>query len=264
MMKKFVYLILLIAVCISGCTSRSEPNAASADSVNLRGVADIQDPKVKHCPDAEIDYIDALMWNDIQYRHIGETDSIFTSQDVSKLVKGKELGEIGYTLADNACMGYKMKSGDATFLPKGTKVYEVVGYKSTFRLLAGEKLYQSDGNPKAHTVSDVYDIEGRVSKISFESTYDGHHLSYFTEEAVSEFIEEYLALEYVGFDEIYKKGKGLGDTGRQFLRIHLDDGTSFRISYWTEENLISPGAAGTDKLKTITILYMIGPFIGIH
>jgi hypothetical protein len=224
-------LVVILLLLITACGSKSQYNA-------------------KDCPDAEIDYIDALMWNDMKYQYIGEESYL---KEVPKVGKGKEVGEIDYTLSDNACMGYKMKNGDATFLPKGTKVYEVEGYKSTFRLVAGEKMYQSNDNPKAKTVSDVYDIQGKVSKISFESTNDGHHISDFSEEVEKKFIEEYLALEYVGFDVIYKRGKGLGDKGKEFLRIHLDDGTSFRISYWTEENLISPGAVGTNRLKTITL-----------
>lgn len=242
-MRKKVILMIFSLVLVTACASTE---------IHQNVLMETNDLKIKECPDADIDYIDALKWNDILYDYVEETVSN-TSQDASKVAKGREVGEIGYTLVNNACMGYKMKNGDATFLPIGTKVYEVEGYKPTFRLLAGDKLYQSNGNPEAATVSEVFDIEGRVSKISFESTDDGRHISYFTEEASKEFIEEYLSLKYVGFDEIYKKGKGLGDKGRAFLRIHLDDGTSFRISYWTEENLISPGAVGTDRLKTITL-----------
>lgn len=249
-MTIMVVLLLLFTAC--GSKSDEENQDSRSKETPEQVLLETKDYNVKDCPDAEIDYIDALMWNDISYHYVGD-EVLITSKEASKVGKGKEVGEIKYTLADNACMGYEMKNGDATFLPKGTKVYEVEGYKSDFRLFAGEKLYQSNGNPKAQTVSDVYDIRGKVSRISFESTNDGHHISDFSEDAVKEFIEEYLALEYVGFDEIYKRGKGLGDKGKVFLRIHLDDDTSFRISYWTEENLIIPGAVGTDKLKTITI-----------
>ncbi|MGM0885002.1 MAG: hypothetical protein ACQEXQ_28665 [Bacillota bacterium] len=244
-------MLMVILLLFTACGSKSyEENQVSEGKETPKQVLLEAKNNVKDCPDAEIDYIDALMWNDISYDYVG--DETF-SKEALKVGKGKEVGEIDYTLSDNACMDYKMKNGDATFLLEGTKVYEVEGYKSTFRLIAGEKLYQSNGNPNAKIVSDVYDIQGKVSKISFESTNDGHQISVFTEEAEKEFIEEYLALEYVGFDEIYKRGKGLGDKGKEFLRIHLDDDTSFRISYWTEENLISPGAVGTDRLKTITL-----------
>ncbi|MBW5447652.1 hypothetical protein GE107_16465 [Cohnella sp. CFH 77786] len=240
-------LMVFLLVLVAACSSKS----VETKDIEMKDV-ETKVPDVKNCPDAEIDYIDAFMWNDINYVHVGETASI-PSPDASKVAKGKEVGEIGYTLTGHACMGYQMQNGDATFLPIGTKVYEAAGYKGSFRLLAGDKLYQANGNPKAKTVSDVYDMKGRVSRVSFESTNDGHLISYFSEEASKEFIDEYLALEYIGFDEIYKMGNGLGDEGKEFLRIHLNDGTSFRISYWTKENLISPGAAGTERLKTITL-----------
>ena len=61
-------------------------------------------------------------------------------------------------------------------------------------------------------------------------------------------MEEFLSLEYVGFDSIYDKIKHSNST---LLRIHLNDGTSFRISYWFEENIINPGAFGTEEMKKI-------------
>lgn len=199
---------------------------------------------VRNCPDGVIDYVHALYMNDIHYTRNYESD-------ISKLEKGKEMGEVNYMLSGDACSDYQMKNGDATLLQKGTKIYQVKGYDPNYRLLADGQLYEADKNPNAKTVADFYDIEGRVEKISFESTEDGSYIKDFSNDAANEFMEEFLKLDYVGFDEVYKKANGLSDVNRVFLRIHLKDGTSFRVGYWMDQKVITPGAYATDRMKEI-------------
>ncbi|HHY73383.1 MAG TPA: hypothetical protein GX497_09170 [Bacillus bacterium] len=81
-----------------------------------------------------------------------------------------------------------------------------------------------------------------------ESSYDGRHLLDFDDKQTEEFAKEFLSLEYVGFDNIYEK---IRHSNGSPLRIYLDDGTSFRISYWFEKNAINPGAFGTETMKGI-------------
>ncbi|MEW9673887.1 hypothetical protein ABLT31_34445 [Ammoniphilus sp. 3BR4] len=197
--------------------------------------------EVRNCPDAIIDYVHAIKWNDISYNANYESDT-------SQLQKGNKVGEVGYMLSGDACSGYRMKNGDATLLPKGTEIFEVKGYRSDFRLMAGEHLYEADNNPKATKVADIYDISGRVVKVSFESTIDGSHISDFTLDASKAFIDEYLGLDYVGMEEVYKKKTG---DNRTFLRIHLKDGTSLRVVYWVDDNMITPGAFTTERMNHI-------------
>lgn len=236
--------LLIIFLLLTACHTNNEEHQFSSNKDNLKPVL-FGSKDAKTCPDAIIDYIDALRWNDIMYHYIAEAN---IEQD-----KGAELGEISYTLLQHACMDYKMKNGDATFLPVGTKLYEADNYKSTFRIIAGGKVYQVDRNPTAKIVADVYDIQDKVIQISIESTIDGKQISVFTEEATKQFIEEWLALEYVGFEKIYKSGVSLGDDGKHFLRIHLNDNTSFRIVYWIKENIISRDTFGTDSLKQLVL-----------
>ncbi|UUZ79678.1 hypothetical protein LJK88_31930 [Paenibacillus sp. P26] len=169
--------------------------------------------------------------------------------DLSNLRRGKKLGEV-HMLSGNACLGldYRMKDGDATLLPEGTAIYEVVGYKPEYRLLANGELYEASGHPDAKTIGDVYDIAGKTAKVSFEGAGDGSPVSEFTAETALQFAEEYLRSPFVGFDEIYKTHPG-GDP--VILRIRLKDGSSFRVSYWLDANAITPGAFGTDRLRTI-------------
>lgn len=63
-------------------------------------------------------------------------------------------------------------------------------------------------------------------------------------------MNELLPLRYVGFDEVYKKSKH--ETGI-FLRVHLQDGTSFRMVYYPKANAFSAGAFGTEKIQSLIV-----------
>ncbi|MGD6842574.1 hypothetical protein ACQCVH_08615 [Bacillus infantis] len=196
-------------------------------------------------PNAVIEWADVLMVNGIKYE--GGDEGLSEGEAPEK---GKKIGEVTYTLADNACLGHKLKNGDAAFLPVGTEIYEIAGYRSDFRVLAGNQVYQVSENNKAKILSDLLDIKGKVVKMSLESDYDGSHISDFTEQETTEFIGDFLSLEYVGFDKVYKKIKG---DRRVFLRIHLKDGSSFEMGYWLDENVLNVGAVGTERMKEIVM-----------
>ncbi|MEN8702303.1 hypothetical protein [Bacillus infantis] len=196
-------------------------------------------------PNAVIEWVDVLMVNGIKYE--GEDEGLSEGEAPEK---GKKIGEVTYTLADNACLGHKLKNGDAAFLPVGTEIYEIAGYRSDFRVLSGNQVYQVSENNKAKILSDLLDIKGKVTKMSLESDYDGSHISDFTEQEKTDFIGDFLSLEYVGFDKVYKKIKG---DRKVFLRIHLKDGSSFRIGYWLDENVLNVGAVGTERMKEIVM-----------
>ncbi|WP_256336753.1 hypothetical protein [Paenibacillus sp. OK060] len=163
---------------------------------------------------------------------------------------GGKVGEVTYMLNEHACTDHVTKNGDAAFLPIGTVVYELKGYKAHYRVVANNKIYEVKENPDAKTMGDLLDIEGKVEKVSLESGNDGSTIGDFPQEAASEFMNELLPLQYVGFDEVYKKAKH--DTGI-FLRVHLQDGTSFRMVYYPKANAFTAGAFGTEKLKSLIV-----------
>lgn len=200
---------------------------------------------VSGCPDAEISWVDVLMINDIKYE--GEDEGLSEGE---ALEKGQKIGEVNFRLAGNACSNHRLKNGDAAFLPVGTEIYELVGYDSSFRVVADNQVYQVRENKKAKTIADLLDIKGKVAKMSLESDYDGSHISDFTEQETIHFIEDFLSLEYLGIEQVHKK---IESDNRVFLRIHLKDGSSFEIVYWLDENVLNLGAFGTEKMKNIVV-----------
>ncbi|WP_139490367.1 hypothetical protein [Brevibacillus dissolubilis] len=197
----------------------------------------------RKCPDAIIDWVDMVMINDIRYSGLSDEE-----MGKMPLMKGKKLGTVTYKMADNACSDHQMKNGDAAFLPVGTELYELQGYDPSFRILANGRVYQVNTNPQAKTVADLYDIEGKVSGISIRSEEDGSYLADFTPQATEEFVREYLAQPYVGFDKVY--GDGL-DGKQVFLRFHLKDGSSFVRVIWLDEHAMNPGNFTTPRMEAI-------------
>lgn len=192
---------------------------------------------------AIIDWVDFLMINNIKY---------YQNYDGTKAVAedqlGEKVGEVSFMLNEHACTDYKTKNGDAAFLPIGTVIYALKGYKTDFRVVADNKVYEVKDNLNAATIGDLLDIKGRVDKVSLESGQDGSLIGDFTEEASLEFIRELLTLPHVGFETVYEKTKY--ESGI-FLRVKLKDGTSFRMVYYPKANGFTAGAFGTGKLKVL-------------
>jgi hypothetical protein len=190
-----------------------------------------------------------LMIKDIKYMFNDEGSKLVNGDEI-----GKKVGEVAFMMSEHACTNHITKNGDAAFLPIGTEIYELKGYKPEFRVVADHKLYEVNENPTAKTISELLDIEGKVEKVSIESSIDGSHISNFTIEASEAFIQELLPLAYTGFDAVYEKIKFINDEeGRVFLRIYLKDGTSLRMVFYPDANVLNLGAFGTENLKKIIL-----------
>lgn len=198
-------------------------------------------------PNTIIEWVDIVQINDIKYVALDPGTYQVNEED-----KGQVMGEVSYTMADKACSNHKMKNGHAAYLGIETQIYEHTGYKSNYRVIADDTIYEVDSNDQAKTIGDLYDIEGKVVGMSIMSFYDGSHLTDLEEEHWKEFIDEFLALDYRGYDELYDK---TGNEEGTFLDIHLEDGTAVTIVYWTEANIINTGAYGNEKMKRIIELY---------
>ncbi|MED1949757.1 hypothetical protein EDM59_30720 [Brevibacillus nitrificans] len=200
--------------------------------------------EIETCVNKLAEYDGMLMWNNITY-------SKNYVSDTKGLIRDKKIGEVKFTMSGMVCPGYKMKNGDATIEQVGTPIYSVKGYSEQFRLFIGDNLYEVNDNPHAKTIGDLYDIRGKVSKVTLESIEDNSYIKDFTKDASEQFVEELLKLKYVGFQEVYKE-TGLNGN-KFFIRIYLSDNSSLLISYWSDENIITPGAITNEAFKTIVL-----------
>lgn len=243
-MRRKIFVLLAIAT-LTGCTSPSEESSVQSPSQPTQNTQSAQ--QRSECPDGIIDWIDALKINDIQYYALP-----YGTYTVEDNMKGEVIGEVTYEMDNNACSDHQMQNGDAAYISVGTEIFEFKGYDPDFRVIANNVIFEVKENEKAETIGDLYDIEGKVVGMSLRSYFDGSFITDLKEEHWPEFLDEYLALEYVGFDKIYEK---IGNEDSTFLDIHLEDGTSVRFSYWTEANVVNPGAFANERMLEIINLY---------
>jgi hypothetical protein len=112
--------------------------------------------------------LDFVTFDGIDYiRWAEEPGRALTRSDL-----GVEFATVGCSIAEDVrgC-SYGVDAG-AAFMPAGTRMYAVRGYKSEFRLAARLKgrvyLYQAWRNPRAKVGGDLFDIAGRVRTIDVQ------------------------------------------------------------------------------------------------
>lgn len=115
------------------------------------------------CPDAEIEWIDMVMINDIKYMHHFPEPS---DEDLSlSIERGSELGEVTYKMAGSACSNHKITNGDATYAEKGSSIYEIKGIPASLAVQVNDKVFVVETNKKAKTAGELYPLEGVISNI---------------------------------------------------------------------------------------------------
>ena len=199
------------------------------------------------CPDAEIEWVDMLMINDIKYEHHFPEPA---NENLSITIdKGRELGEVTYEMADKACSNHKMQNGDAAYLKEGTIIYEIKGYPTSLIVAANDVVYVARTNNKAKTVGELYPMDKLVKNIYIESTEDGRRMHTFPQSAKDKFLAAFYELKLEDIQTLNNAGKLEGT--RIFLGIELNNGVSFRQLYWVDSNTFHNGAIGTDEIKEI-------------
>ena len=107
-----------------------------------------------------LDRIDYIRWAD-------EPGRLLVREDL-----GPEFATIECSLGEDLLGCPYGVDGGAAFMPAGTRMYSVRGYRTEFRLAAVWKgrifLYQAWRNPRAKVGADLYDIAGKVSGIDVQ------------------------------------------------------------------------------------------------
>ena len=199
------------------------------------------------CPDGEIDWVDVVMIDDIQYQH-QFPDSADESVPIS-IEKGRKLGEVVYKMADSACSNHQMENGDATFLEEGTPIYEFKGYPSDLMVIAKDKVYVVDMNIKAKTAAELVPMRNLIKNIHIESTEDGERIHTFSQPSKTKFLDAWDELKLEDIESLYKDGKM--DGKRLFLEIELKNGVAIRLIYAIDSNRFNNGAIGNEKIKDV-------------
>ncbi|WP_301108127.1 hypothetical protein [Sporosarcina sp.] len=186
-----------------------------------------------------IDWVDFVKWNDNTYSANYETNELDLDWET-----GAEVGKVKYKLDGHAGANHRSKNGDAAYLPKGTKLYEIKGYDPDLRIFADGKVYEVSEAGNFETIGDFLDIQGKVKRVILQSEEDLSLVGEFSEEHTAEFIEELLALPY-------KEEYELSEGKRVFYSIELEDGSMTRSLYWPETGYMTYGGKASDRMKAI-------------
>ncbi|MFC5529845.1 hypothetical protein [Cohnella yongneupensis] len=230
----------IIGIVLVGCGAKEQQASAGPTASTVAASSTVS----YDCMSGVIiDYIDFLKFNDIMfYSEPMDGDKV----DVDALT-GAPVGEVGFTMQTQACPGHQPANGDAAFLPIGTIIYEMKGYKPYFRLIAGGRIYQSNDNPNAKNVQDVLDIAGKVGSITEESTEDGSFIREVDPAKAEAFVNQVLMLDYVDPATLALGG----NEDVKFFRIHLTDGTSYRFVFARKSLAFNFGAVGNEEIKSL-------------
>jgi len=239
MMKKLKNMILIsvFALLLSSC----------GNSTSLKGDSNSQFTSLKACPDAEIEWVDMLMIDDIKYEHHFPEPA--NENPPITIEKGRELGKVTYEMADSACSNHKMQNGDAAYLQEGTVIYEIQGYPTSLIVAANDVVYVANTNKKAETAGELYPMDQLVKNIYIESTEDGKRMHTFSQSSKDKFLAAFYELKLEDVQSLIDTGKLEGT--RIFLEIELNNGVSFRQLYWADSNTFHNGAIGNDEVKEV-------------
>jgi hypothetical protein len=178
-----------------------------------------------------IDWVDFVKLNDIQY--LQNNYSI----DANNL--GSQIGEVKFRLSGNINdPNYKAKNGDAAFLEKGSPIYTVNGYKSSFRIAVRSSnnivVYQVFNNPNAKIGADIADIFNKVEYIGInDETNDKEIIAIRDVTKINEMVDMLLKAPVNSSSRSERTGS------RYFISFHLKDGSEFKGAYWLESGQFS-------------------------
>lgn len=210
--KRFFVALIFLILLLAGCAQSSN--------------GDVEQPP----PDITIDWVDFVKLGGIQYMR---TDY---SIDADKL--GPQISEVKFKISDNVNNpDYIVKDGDAAYLEKGTPIYNINNYKSSFRIAIKATneiiVYQVFDNPSAKKGSDIADISNKVDYIEINSKSNEEEIAAITDvDKINEMVDMVLKAPVD-----LSTSKQMGE--RYLISFHLKDGSEFKGTYWLESGQLS-------------------------
>jgi hypothetical protein len=154
-------------------------------------------------------------------------------------LQGSVVASVRFQVADHVDdPNYQTRDGDAAFLPVGTPIYQVIGYRNTFRLAAQWNghltLFEANTVPNARIGADLLDIRDKVVRVGVLwniPTPPGvqEHGSITDPTSVQSLVDAVLAAPF--------SPTATPNTGTQvFVAFHLRDGTEIVRVFWPADH----------------------------
>jgi len=183
------------------------------------------------------------------YRNFVKLNQITYTADRPVVGRTLDDGDLGPVQARVRCsLREKMdptrgepQDGDAAYLEAGSPLYQVRGYRPTFRLAARQDgrlvIFEADTNPGARVGRDLLDLEGKVRRISINSRPDGTtELGAITDpRQVAGMVRMLLA------GPVDQRIQPAGEQPVWLLTLHLRDGTATVRAYDPAQRRVERG-----------------------
>ena len=225
-------LLAAVAALLGGCamTEYSDPGVVAV-------TADGRGCPHESLPDGQgvaIDWVPLVVVDGVQYQEA------MPQATVAATATGRSMGEVRCRIAEQVFdPAYRLQDGDATYLAVGTRLRETRGYDAALRIAAetdaGWVLYEAVDVLRATTAAELFDIDGRVTRLDLLGGPDGDQVqdSITAPAEVDRLVAALLAAPLVDrLPEI--------DESPAFLLIALDDGTTLQRAWWRDAGLIQP------------------------
>ena len=137
------------------------------------------------------------------------------------------------------------KDAAAAYMPSGTRMYEVRGFRTDFRLAAVSKdrifLYQAWRNPRAKVGADLFDVAGKVRAIDVQR---GEPMSEIARRptAISSPADSGALIRMILGGKVRKPSPHTVGEPRYWLTLWLSDGTTLGRAYFPESGELMGGA----------------------
>lgn len=218
---------------ITGCGSDLAPTGTTIEET---GSADA-------CPPADaegnsiIDWVPFVVVDDVHFQ------STYPAMTVDEAALGEVVSTVKCQISDRVGNPeYVIRDGDAAYLPAGTELREVVGYRTDFRLAAYEdgkwRIYESYDRDEISTGEDMLDLRDKVIAIHLVEGYYGRDIEQTVDdpELVAAIVNAVLDAPAVPEDE---RDEATGGEEPVFVRFDLLDGTSVQRAWHVDAEIFA-------------------------
>ena len=213
------------ALVITGCGSDTAPSGTTIEQTEAAG----------ECPPQDVDGNSIIDWVPFVRVDGVEFQSTIPDTTVDEIALGDTVATVICKI--DGVVGnpeYVTRDGDAAFLPAGTELREVLGYRTDFRLAAKEgrrwTIYESYHQDGIETGEDMLDLRDKVTAIHLVEGYYGRDIQQTVDDpdVVATIVDAVLAAPAVPEDE---RDEATGAESPMFVRFDLLDGTSVQRAW---------------------------------
>ena len=197
-----------------------------------------------------IDWVPFVVVDGVQYQ------AVWPRVVLPETALGDEVAVVRCRIGDTVGNpGFQPRTGDAAFLPAGTVLREITGYRRDFRLAAQEdgvwRAYEPGELPDARTGADLLDVRGKVARISLVEGFHGEGVLRTVADpaTVQRVVGAVLAAPVLTEAERQARRAEMGDKPPSFVRFDLVDGTTVQRAWQVEADLLADALPAPPALR---------------